>query len=80
MPAHLSTPKAGEAAPLGPSDSPDARHSSQIRSRGEDDALHAGLVPHTALVIRHWLEIHLDDASMEHGCPVELRERPPDEY
>jgi hypothetical protein len=28
----------------------------------------------TALVIRHWFEIDLEDASMEHGARVELRE------
>ena len=27
----------------------------------------------SALVLRHWFEIDLDDASMEHGCRVELR-------
>jgi hypothetical protein len=34
----------------------------------------------TALVVRHWFEIDLDDASMEHGCRVELRERPAVEH
>lgn len=34
----------------------------------------------TALVIRHWFEIDLEDASMEHGCRVELRERPTVEH
>jgi hypothetical protein len=28
----------------------------------------------TAVVIRHWFEIDLDDASMEHGARIELRE------
>jgi len=27
-----------------------------------------------AIVVRHWFEIDLDDASMEHGARVELRE------
>ncbi|HWF81302.1 MAG TPA: hypothetical protein VN695_12030 [Streptosporangiaceae bacterium] len=27
-------------------------------------------------VIRHWFEINLDDASMEHGARIELRELP----
>lgn len=27
----------------------------------------------TAVVVRHWFEIDLEDASMEHGCRVELR-------
>jgi hypothetical protein len=27
----------------------------------------------TAVVLRHWFEIDLEDASMEHGCRVELR-------
>jgi hypothetical protein len=30
----------------------------------------------SAFVIRHWFEINLDDASMEHGVRVELREMP----
>ncbi len=28
----------------------------------------------SALIVRHWFEINLDDASMEHGARVELRE------
>jgi hypothetical protein len=28
----------------------------------------------SAVVVRHWFEIDLDDASMEHGARVELRE------
>jgi hypothetical protein len=31
---------------------------------------------HSAFVIRHWFEINLDDASMEHGARIELRELP----
>lgn len=31
----------------------------------------------TALLVRHWFEIDLEDASMEHGCRVELREIAP---
>lgn len=27
----------------------------------------------SAVVLRHWFEIDLDDASMEHGCRIELR-------
>jgi hypothetical protein len=30
----------------------------------------------SAFVVRHWFEINLDDASMEHGARVELRELP----
>ncbi|HZR49794.1 MAG TPA: hypothetical protein VFB06_09775 [Streptosporangiaceae bacterium] len=30
----------------------------------------------SAFVIRHWFEINLDDAHMEHGARVELRELP----
>jgi hypothetical protein len=30
----------------------------------------------SAFVIRHWFEIDLDDASMEHGTRIELRELP----
>ncbi len=29
-----------------------------------------------AIIIRHWFEISLDDASMEHGARVEVREVP----
>jgi hypothetical protein len=31
----------------------------------------------SAVIVRHWFEINLEDCSMEHGCRVELRERPP---
>jgi hypothetical protein len=30
----------------------------------------------SAFVVRHWFEINLDDASMEHGARIELRELP----
>ena len=30
----------------------------------------------SAVVIRHWFEIDLDDASMEHGARIEIRELP----
>jgi hypothetical protein len=30
----------------------------------------------SAFVIRHWFEINLDDAHMEHGARIELRELP----
>jgi hypothetical protein len=30
-----------------------------------------------AVVVRHWFEIDLDDASMEHGARIELRELTP---
>ena len=30
----------------------------------------------SAVIIRHWFEINLDDASMEHGARVEIRELP----
>jgi hypothetical protein len=29
-----------------------------------------------AIIVRHWFEINLDDASMEHGARVEVRELP----
>lgn len=38
--------------------------------------LHLLTLTRTALLVRHWFEIDLDDASMEHGCRVELREVP----
>ena len=31
----------------------------------------------SAVVVRHWFEINLDDASMEHGVRIELRELSP---
>jgi hypothetical protein len=31
----------------------------------------------SAVTIRHWFEIDLDDASMEHGARIEIRELPP---
>ena len=31
----------------------------------------------SAVAIRHWFEIDLDDASMEHGARIEIRELPP---
>ena len=32
---------------------------------------------HCAVIVRHWFEIDLDDASMEHGSRIELRELVP---
>ena len=32
---------------------------------------------HCAVITRHWFEIDLDDASMEHGARIELRELAP---
>jgi hypothetical protein len=31
----------------------------------------------SAVIVRHWFEIDLDDASMEHGARIELRELAP---
>jgi hypothetical protein len=31
----------------------------------------------SAVIVRHWFEIDLEDSSMEHGARIELRERPP---
>ena len=36
--------------------------------------LHIIALSRSALVVRHWFEINLDDASMEHGARIELRE------
>jgi hypothetical protein len=36
--------------------------------------LHILALSQSALIVRHWFEINLDDASMEHGARVELRE------
>jgi hypothetical protein len=35
---------------------------------------HILALSHTAVIVRHWFEIDLDDASMEHGVRIELRE------
>jgi hypothetical protein len=35
---------------------------------------HILTLSHTAVVVRHWFEIDLEDASMEHGARIELRE------
>ena len=39
--------------------------------------LHILALSHSALIVRHWFEIDLDDASMEHGARIELRELAP---
>jgi hypothetical protein len=36
--------------------------------------LHILALSRTAVLVRHWFEINLDDASMEHGARIELRE------
>jgi hypothetical protein len=35
---------------------------------------HIVALSRTAVIMRHWFEIDLDDASMEHGARIELRE------
>ena len=35
---------------------------------------HVLALSRSAVVVRHWFEIDLDDASMEHGARIELRE------
>jgi hypothetical protein len=37
---------------------------------------HILALSHSAVIVRHWFEINLDDASMEHGVRIELRELP----
>ncbi len=39
--------------------------------------LHLFAFTRHAIVVRHWFEIDLDDASMEHGARVEVRELTP---
>lgn len=36
--------------------------------------LHILALSRSALIVRHWFEINLDDSSMEHGARIELRE------
>jgi hypothetical protein len=38
---------------------------------------HILALSHSAVIVRHWFEIDLDDASMEHGVRIELRELAP---
>jgi hypothetical protein len=38
--------------------------------------LHMFAFKRHAIIVRHWFEINLDDASMEHGARVEVRELP----
>jgi len=38
---------------------------------------HIMALSRSAVTIRHWFEINLDDASMEHGARIEIRELPP---
>ena len=38
---------------------------------------HIFALSRAAVVVRHWFEIDLDDASMEHGARIELRELTP---
>jgi len=38
---------------------------------------HILALSHSAVIVRHWFEIDLDDASMEHGARIELRELAP---
>jgi hypothetical protein len=38
---------------------------------------HILALSHSAVIVRHWFEIDLDDASMEHGVRIELRELVP---
>jgi hypothetical protein len=35
---------------------------------------HVIALARTAITVRHWFEINLDDSSMEHGARIELRE------
>lgn len=37
---------------------------------------HIVALSRSAVVVRHWFEIDLDDASMEHGVRIELRDLP----
>src|SRR5579859_6912845 len=37
---------------------------------------HVLALSRSAFIVRHWFEINLDDAHMEHGVRIELREMP----
>jgi hypothetical protein len=43
-------------------------------SQLEAPVQHILALSRTAVIVRHWFEIDLDDASMEHGVRIELRE------
>ena len=38
---------------------------------------HVLALSHSAVIVRHWFEVDLGDASMEHGARIELRELAP---
>jgi hypothetical protein len=40
----------------------------------EESVQHVVVLSRVAVLVRHWFEIDLDDASMEHGARIELRE------
>jgi hypothetical protein len=54
--------------------------------KSSDDTAMGGTVQHilafsrSAVIVRHWFEIDLDDASMEHGVRIELRELAPQQH
>jgi hypothetical protein len=48
----------------------------RLTDEGGGRMLYVLALSRSAFVIRHWFEINLDDASMEHGVRVELREMP----
>jgi hypothetical protein len=54
--------------------------------KSSDDTAVGGTVQHilalscSAVIVRHWFEIDLDDASMEHGVRIELREVAPRQH
>jgi hypothetical protein len=45
-----------------------------IRNLYRGVVLHILTFSRSAVLIRHWFEINLDDASMEHGARIEIRE------
>jgi hypothetical protein len=42
--------------------------------------LHMLAFSQSAVTIRHWFEVDLDDASMEHGARIEVRSRPEQQH
>jgi hypothetical protein len=42
--------------------------------------LHMLAFSQSAVTIRHWFEVDLDDASMEHGARIEIRRRPEQQH
>jgi hypothetical protein len=68
-----------QRADLGPGQQPYGirRHKIILSDLNWDIVQHILALSRSAVTIRHWFEINLDDASTEHGARVEIRDLPP---